>query len=159
MCFGCQLVFGARSFSHSELRKFRRGKICPRATASIKKKTCAATPLAQGCARPPLPALYNGLSELAHLSFWTRDILGWRMWMEGGERFKKKKEKKGHCWVSRRRYDLSTSPLARHSKQSQPRSRHNSLHSADARCRTMEEGPYKYMTVRRPDKEARKVPC
>lgn len=108
--------------------------------------------------RPSLPFTTDSVNWHTYL-FETEISWGGECEWRVASGLKRKKKKKGHCWVSRRRCDLSTSPLPRHSKQSQPRSRHNSLHSADAQCRTMEEGPYKYMTVRRPDKEARKVCC
>lgn len=49
------------------------------------------------------PTFYNWLNELAHLSFETRGVLGWRSW----RRSRRRKEgvqwcgKKDHCSVSR----------------------------------------------------------
>lgn len=88
----------------------------------------------------PLPALCNGFMNRQHLSLGTRDILGWRSWIEGGELLKK----------STVRYREATWPQcgswATRSEPSQP---HNRPHSAESRSGMMEEGPYKFIRVRR----------
>lgn len=96
--------------------------------------------------KPPLPVLYNGLNELAHLSLGTRDILGWRSWRSGGgvRPVKKKKRPLFSIWMSIWP-QLSSSAAHRG---------HNSPHSADTQGRTMEEGPYKYIRVRRAERRA-----
>lgn len=44
----------------------------------------------------PLPVFCNGIMNRQHLSFGTRDILGWSSWIEGGELLKKPTVSRGY---------------------------------------------------------------
>ena len=96
----------------------------------------------------PLPGFYNGFMNWQHLSFGTRDILGWRSWIEGGELLKKTTVQYLEAtWPQRR-------SLATRNEPSQP---HNRPHIADTQSGMMEERPYKFIRVRRAENIAARL--
>lgn len=82
--------------------------------------------------RLPLPASHNGLCELAHLSFGTRDILGWGSRRREGDWGESSLKKRKTTVQFLEALWPQHSSFQRHSRQAQPHSRHNSLYSADA---------------------------
>lgn len=143
--YGCQPAFSGRRllFRIKEFLRRKKSVVIPLCISkTVLPHLTHRTPL--GC--PSLPFITDSVNRHAYLL--EPEI------SRGGEsewRVVSSLKKKATVWYLEAIWPQHSS-LPRHSKQSQPRSQHNSRHSADTQCRTMEEGPYKYIRVRRPEK-------